>query len=148
MAMYMCRRHGDFNALIYGDVVAAGGTVVINDSVAVDVLMLGGRVTINGAIGDDVRCAGGTVVILAVLATAITAIIAANWINRVYNGSEWSVTRIVFVAFGIFVLLKLMTLTPVIGPLLMVIMICLAFGSILISLRKGAAQTRRQQATN
>lgn len=75
-------------------------------------------------------------VILAFLATAITAIIISNWINKVYYKSEWSITRIVFVAFGVFVVLKLATLTPVIGPLMMGIMACMAFGAILITVKR------------
>lgn len=76
-----------------------------------------------------------TYVILAVLATAITAIVVSNWLNRVYYKSEWSLVRIVFVAFAVFVFLKLFTLTPVVGPLLMIIMSCMAFGALLISVK-------------
>jgi len=75
-------------------------------------------------------------IILIVLATAITAIVIANWINRVYYKSSWKLPAIIFTAFGIFVVLKLITLTPVIGPLLVGIMVCMAFGAIILSLMK------------
>lgn len=75
-------------------------------------------------------------VILIVLATAITAIIISNWLNRVYYNSQWKMSRIVMVSFGMFVLLKLCSLTPFVGPALMAIMACMAFGAILISVRR------------
>jgi cytoskeletal protein CcmA (bactofilin family) len=75
-------------------------------------------------------------IILIILSTAITAIVVANWINRVYYKSSWKLPAIIFAAFGIFIVLKLITLTPIIGPLLIGIMVCMAFGAILLSLRK------------
>lgn len=75
-------------------------------------------------------------IILIVLSTAITAIVIANWINRVYKKSSWPVSTIILVAFGIFVLLKLITLTPIVGPLIMIILVCMSFGAIILSLTK------------
>lgn len=74
--------------------------------------------------------------ILAILATAIAAIVIANWLNTVYYKSEWKVSRIALVAFGIFVILKFITLTPVVGPAIMILIVCMAFGSIVVSVRK------------
>lgn len=71
--------------------------------------------------------------VLLVLATIITAIVISNWLNRVYFKSSWSLSKLVFVAFGIFVFLKIVTLTPVFGPLLIGIAASMAFGGIVLS---------------
>jgi cytoskeletal protein CcmA (bactofilin family) len=75
-------------------------------------------------------------IVLIVLATVITAIIVANWINAVYYKSSWRLPAIVFTAFGIFVALKLITLTPIVGPMIIALMVCMAFGAIILSLRQ------------
>ncbi len=65
------------------------------------------------------------------LGTIIVAILIAHWINNTYYQSEWSSVRIVLTSFGVFVFLKLASLTPVIGPLIMLLLACMAFGAIL-----------------
>lgn len=81
---------------------------------------------------------------LIVMATAIASIIMANWINRVYYHSSWSVSHIVMVAFGVFIVMKLFTMTPVIGPTIMFVIACMAIGSIVISV---ASRTRKKVET-
>jgi hypothetical protein len=73
-------------------------------------------------------------VTLIILATVITSLVAAHWINHVYYSSSWKSSRIALVAFGIFISLKLITLTPFIGPLVMMLFIFLAFGAILLNI--------------
>jgi hypothetical protein len=70
---------------------------------------------------------------LILLATVITAIIIANWLNNRYE-KKWSYLRLAFAAFGIFVLLKLVSLTPVVGWIIMILLICISFGAILLSI--------------
>jgi hypothetical protein len=75
--------------------------------------------------------------ILVLLATVITSAVAANWLNN-RNSYYWNYWRLVFVAFGIFILLKLVFLTPFVGWLIIILLICMAFGGILLNInRKG-----------
>jgi len=69
------------------------------------------------------------------LGTIIVAVMIAHWINNTYYQSQWSSVRIVLTSFGIFVFLKLASLTPVIGPLIMLLLACMAFGGILQQVR-------------
>lgn len=71
---------------------------------------------------------------LLLLGTIIVAILIANWINNTYDHS-WSGFRIMMVSFIIFVILKLATLTPGIGPAIMFILICMGFGGLFQNLK-------------
>ena len=68
---------------------------------------------------------------LILLATVITSLVLANYINIRYydNRGMW---RQVWTAFGIFILLKLITLIPVLGWLLMIAAVFLAFGVLIV----------------
>ncbi len=48
-------------ATVKGDFLAAGGRVVVDQSVADDALLLGGTVDVRAPVGDDVRVAGGDI---------------------------------------------------------------------------------------
>lgn len=77
---------------------------------------------------------------LALLATTIASVVAANWLNN-RTGSNWQYWRMVFVALGIFILFKIVTFTPFLGWLILAALVCIAFGSILLNVnwrRKGA----------
>lgn len=76
-----------------------------------------------------------TYIIFIILATCITAIVAAHWINNVYYASSWSTAKLVGIGFLIFIVLKMASLTPVVGPLIMLLLACLAFGSLLLTVR-------------
>ena len=52
-------------------------------------------------------------IVLLLLATVITSVILANWINNIYD-KKWNFWRLAFSAFGIFILLKLVSMTPVV----------------------------------
>jgi hypothetical protein len=64
------------------------------------------------------------------LGTVITAVVATNWLNT-YNKSNWQIGQMVLVAMGVFIVLKLLSLTFVFGPLIMSIAALMAFGAIL-----------------
>lgn len=70
---------------------------------------------------------------LILLTTVIISGVAANWINNRYN-KKWNFWHLAFVAFGIFILLKLVSLTPVVGWLIMILLACIAFGAILLNI--------------
>ena len=72
-------------------------------------------------------------IMLILLATTITAVVASNWLNNLGN-TGLSFWKLCFSAFGIFVLLKILTLTPFLGLFLMVILALIAFGAILLNI--------------
>jgi hypothetical protein len=87
-------------------------------------------------------------VMLILLATTITSVVASNWLNNLGN-SGLSFWKLCFSAFGIFVLLKILTLTPFFGFFLMVILALIAFGAILLNInwrRKAQVSPRRTWA--
>lgn len=73
-------------------------------------------------------------VTLILLTTVIISVVASNWLNN-RNKYEWNFWRIAFGAFGIFILLKLVSLAPFIGWLVILVMACIAFGAILLSIK-------------
>jgi hypothetical protein len=72
-------------------------------------------------------------VALILLATVITSVVAANWFNN-RNNYKLSYWRTAFAAFGIFILLKLVSLAPFVGWLIIILSVCIAFGSILLNI--------------
>lgn len=68
-------------------------------------------------------------------ATSIVALLVANWINIMRYRAAWGNGKVVFAALGIFIILKIASLTPFIGPLMMLLLACMAFGGILLSIR-------------
>jgi hypothetical protein len=67
---------------------------------------------------------------LLILATIITAIVIANWYNNKFQ-QRWSFWQLVLGAFFLFILLKIVTFTPLFGWLIMFVIACIAFGSLL-----------------
>ncbi len=85
---------------------------------------------------------------LIVLATTITAVVAANWLNNLGN-TNLTFWKLCLSAFGIFIILKILTLTPFLGWFLMIILALISFGSILLNVnwRRGNQVThKREQA--
>lgn len=70
---------------------------------------------------------------LVLLASIITSLIIAHWFNN-RNNYNWTYWKIVFVAFCIFILLKLISLTPFVGWLVVMLTTCMAFGGILLNI--------------
>jgi hypothetical protein len=69
-------------------------------------------------------------VMVVILATVISSVVAANWLNNRFT-YKWNYWKLVLAALGIFVVFKLISSTPFLGGLLMLVIACLSFGSIL-----------------
>ncbi len=69
-------------------------------------------------------------IILAILSTVITSVVAANWYNW-RSGQNWNRHRLAWASFGFFVLIKLLSSIPFFGWLLPGLLVCIAFGSII-----------------
>ncbi len=72
-------------------------------------------------------------VALIILAAVVTSVAAAHWFNN-RNSYQWNYWRMVFAAFGIFIVLKLLSSIPFVGWLLMILLTCMAFGGILLNI--------------
>lgn len=68
-------------------------------------------------------------------ATVIVSLLISNLINNTFYQSIWKNGKIVAAAFGIFIFLKLASLTPTIGPLIMLLLVCMAFGGLLLNIK-------------
>lgn len=77
---------------------------------------------------------------LLLLATVIISVVASNWLNN-RNNYKWNYWRIVLAAFGIFIVLKMVSITPFVGWLIMTVMACITFGAILLSINWKRKQT-------
>jgi cytoskeletal protein CcmA (bactofilin family) len=73
-------------------------------------------------------------IIAAILATVITSAVAANWYNN-RNNHNWSNLRLTFAAFGIFILIKLLSSIPFLGWLITGLLVCVSFGSIMQNIK-------------
>jgi hypothetical protein len=72
-------------------------------------------------------------IILAIFAGTITSVVAANWLNS-RSLTNWSYWRLVSVALGIFIVFRLVSLTPFLGWFIFALLVCIAFGSILLNI--------------
>ncbi len=68
-----------------------------------------------------------------IIATSITAVVAANWLNERYN-KKWTYWQMCFAALGIFVGLKILSFIFVLGWFIMLVATLIAFGSILMNI--------------
>jgi len=68
------------------------------------------------------------------LASIITSVMAANWINNRYN-YNWKYWHLVFISLLSFIVLKMVSALPLAGWLFMAFAVCLSLGGILISVR-------------
>jgi hypothetical protein len=68
-------------------------------------------------------------------AHVISSLVLVNWYNLRYQ-REWNLRQLVWAGLGIFVVVKLVTLVPFLGWLLSVLLIGVAFGAIISSLRQ------------
>jgi hypothetical protein len=69
-------------------------------------------------------------ILLALFAGTITSVVAANWLNN-RSKATWPYWRLVFIAFSIFIVFKIVSLTPFLGWFIFSLLVCIAFGSIL-----------------
>lgn len=67
---------------------------------------------------------------LVLLATVITSLVTANWYNHRFE-HDWTYWQTVWAAFAVFVLFKMISLTPFWGWLIMILIACIAFGALL-----------------
>jgi hypothetical protein len=70
--------------------------------------------------------------ILILLAISITSVVMANWFNN-RNNYKWNFWRMAFAAFGIFIVLRLTSMIPFAGWLILIVTVCIAFGAILLN---------------
>ena len=80
-------------------------------------------------------------IVLIVLATVITSVVAANWFNNRYN-KNWNFWRLSLAAFGIFILLKLVSAAPFVGWLTLILLVCVSFGGILLNINWKGKQAK------
>jgi hypothetical protein len=73
------------------------------------------------------------------LATVIISVVAANWFNN-HNNHRWQYWQLVFAAFGLFIVLKVLQAAPFVGWLLIFIMACVSFGGILLNVNWNGKQ--------
>ncbi|MBS1687576.1 MAG: polymer-forming cytoskeletal protein [Bacteroidetes bacterium] len=71
---------------------------------------------------------------LLLLANIITSSVITSWINSRSN-KKWGFWPFAFANLGIFIVYRLVTITPFFGPTIMFIVTCMAFGAILINVR-------------
>lgn len=69
---------------------------------------------------------------LLLFATVINSVVIANWLNNRF-AKKWNTWRLGFAALGVFITLKLISSTPVVGGMMMILMTCASFGAILMS---------------
>lgn len=74
-------------------------------------------------------------ILVMLLAPVITALVAANALMYRAAQPAWSTTRMVFTAFGMFILLQVLLMVPFLGWLLLLISVSLAFGAVLLNIR-------------
>lgn len=70
---------------------------------------------------------------LLLLASIITSVVAANWLNS-RNNYKWNFWRIAVVAFFTFIILKIVTATPIAGWIILPLLVCISFGAILLNI--------------
>lgn len=70
---------------------------------------------------------------LIILATIITSVVVANWLNNRFN-YHWSYWQLVMSALALFILFKLLTFTPFLGWFIMMVLACIAFGALLLNI--------------
>lgn len=84
-------------------------------------------------------------IILFSLMTILISITASNWINNVLQKNHWGNGRIALVAFVIFILLKLVSLTPFVGPLVMILLAVLTFGGLVLNFPFGSLRNKKTE---
>lgn len=70
----------------------------------------------------------------AVFAGTITALATAHWLNN-RTAANWGYWRMVFATLGIFVVFKILLLTPFLGLFVFSLLTCIAFGALLQNIR-------------
>ena len=71
-----------------------------------------------------------TYVVIVLLATVITSLVFASWYNEKFE-YNWGYWKIALSALAMFILFKLISFTPLLGWLIMIVIACIAFGSLI-----------------
>lgn len=71
---------------------------------------------------------------LIIFATAISSLVAANWFNN-RNNYQWNNSRLALAAFAIFIVLKIVSFIPFAGWIIISVIACIAFGSLVMNVR-------------
>lgn len=82
------------------------------------------------------------------LATIITSLVMANWYNHRFERG-WTYWQTVWAAFVMFVLFKMVSLTPFLGWFIMIVIACIAFGALLRAVnwrRKGEVTVQQKHS--
>jgi cytoskeletal protein CcmA (bactofilin family) len=76
----------------------------------------------------------GAYIVILLLSMIISAVLIANWINNL-NKRNWNYWRISFVSLAAYIVLNLFASMPFVGWFIMLFIICMALGSILLTVR-------------
>ncbi|MDJ1506450.1 hypothetical protein [Xanthocytophaga agilis] len=68
-----------------------------------------------------------------VLSHVITSLVASQWLNRQYGLGSWKKSKLIMASLGIFILLKVILSIPFLGWLVNLVIVCQAFGSIVLA---------------
>ncbi|HET7898176.1 MAG TPA: hypothetical protein VFL47_10910 [Flavisolibacter sp.] len=68
-------------------------------------------------------------IVLVLLATVIASLVFANWYNHRF-GKAWGFWQIILASLAMFVLFKLVTFTPFLGWVIMIMIACISFGAL------------------
>jgi len=72
--------------------------------------------------------------ILLLLANVIASAVITSWINSRGN-KKWSFWPLAFANLGVFIVYRLVTITPFFGPVIMLVVTCMTLGALLINKR-------------
>jgi Predicted polymerase, most proteins contain PALM domain, HD hydrolase domain and Zn-ribbon domain len=75
-----------------------------------------------------------TFIILFLLATVVTSVVIANW-WQVRTGRSRRYWPLVLMAFAIFIVLKIVSIIPVLGWIVMAVLACIAYGALVLAVR-------------
>jgi hypothetical protein len=73
-------------------------------------------------------------IVLVLLAMLTSSVVTANWLNNRFN-KGWNNWHLVFAAWGVFVVLEFLSLIPFVGWLVLAIVVCMAYGGILLTIK-------------
>ena len=76
-----------------------------------------------------------------IFCAGIVATVAANWLNNL-QGNHWTFWRLVWMAFGCSILLRLIVSIPLAGWIVAGLVTCLAFGSVLVNIRMNISRKK------
>lgn len=73
-------------------------------------------------------------IVVLLLSMIISSVVIANWINNL-NNRNWNNWQISFIALAVYIVLKLFSMMPFAGWFFILLIVCMALGSIMITVR-------------